>query len=129
QTEKLQEVDQQQAEREKKRLEQLVEETEQQLEKLREESTGNRSYAIVPYTGPHGTHRKPVYIECSGDGVTIQPEGIQFSRSDFSATSWPGNPLAAALRASREYLQDRHGNGDFSTADAYPLLIVRPSGI
>ncbi len=129
-TENDQSVDQQQAESELTRLKQLILETEEQLESLREEATGERSYAIVPYQGPNGTFRQPIYIECSKEGVVIQPEGIRFERSDFVAPGWPGNPLAAALRASREYLNAKAAKaGKPEPPDPYPLLIVRPDGI
>ncbi len=130
-TEKNQTVDQQQAESELAHLKELIKETEEQLEQLREEADlGQRSYAIVPYKGPNGTYRRPVYIECSKEGVTIQPEGIRFTSSDFVAPGWPGNPLAAALRASREYLNAKAAQaGQPEPPDPYPLLIVRPDGI
>jgi len=129
-TENNQSVDQQQAESELARLQDLIEETEEQLDSLREKASGERSYAIVPYKGPHGTFRQPIYIECSKEGVVIQPEGIRFDRNDFVAPDWPGNPLAAALRASREYLNAKAARaGKPEPPDPYPLLIVRPDGI
>ncbi len=130
QTEKNQEVDQEQAEREMARLEQLVIDTEKQLESLRESSSGKCSYAIMPYKGPNGTYRKPIYIECTGKGVILQPEGLVLTRDDFIAPTWPGNPLAAALRASREYLNEKAAKeGAPEPPDPYPLIIIRPSGI
>jgi len=130
-TEKNQTVDQQQAESELVHLRELIKETEEQLEKLRDEvEVGQRSYAIVPYKGPNGTYRRPVYIECTKEGVTIQPEGIRFTSSDFAAPGWAGNPLAAALRASREYLNAKAAAAGLpEPPDPYPLLIVRPDGI
>lgn len=130
QTEEHQSVDQEQAERELARLEKLVEETQQRVEDLRAESGGKHSYAIVPYKGPNGTYRRPLYIECNSEGITLHPEGIRLTANDFIAPHWPGNPLAAALRASREYLNDKAAKGgDYAPPDPYPLLIVRPGGI
>ncbi len=37
-----------------------------------------KSYAIVPYDGPNHTRRRPIYIECRGDAVVLQPENIVF---------------------------------------------------
>ncbi len=129
-TEKNQSVDQQQAQRELARLQKLIVETEKQLDQLREEASGKRSYAIVPYKGPNGTYRKPIYIECSKEGVTIYPEGIRFESSDFVTPGWPGNPLAAALRASREYLNAKAAKaGEPEPPDPYPLLLIRPDGV
>ena len=95
-----------------------------------------RSYAVVPYEGPNQTRRRPVYLECRADDVVLQPEGIVFSEADFDGPPGPGNPLASALRAAREYLGQRvRREGGLRTAardaagEPYPLLLVRPSGI
>jgi len=101
-----------------------------QLDKARQAAKNRRrSYAIVPYSGPHETRRRPIYIECTADAVTLQPEGIALGEEDFDGPMGPGNPLAAALRAEREYLLAK---GNFDPNDAgepYPLLLVRPDGI
>jgi len=129
-TEQHQSVDRQQASAELKRLQQLTTETEKQLDELREHGSGNRSYAIVPFQGQNGTFRKPIYIECSAEGIILQPEGLRFQRSDFADPSWPGNPLAAALRASREFLNNKAAQaGETEPPDPYPLILVRPDGI
>ena len=59
-----------------------------------------RSYSVVPYDGPNGTRRRPIYIECLADAVVLQPEGVRLSEADFEGPLGPGNPLAAALRAA-----------------------------
>ena len=87
------------------------------------------SYAVVPYQGRNQTHRRPIYIECRADGVVLQPEGIVFTEADFEGPMEPGNPLAAALRASREYLVARGPPGPDAPDEPYPLLLVRPDGI
>lgn len=86
-----------------------------------------RSFALIPYDGPNGTKRYPLYVECRSNGVFLQPEGIALSPADFLGPLGPGNPLDAALRAKREYLI-RLG---LVTPDQepYPLLVVRPDGI
>lgn len=99
----------------------------QRLEQLREQyAKRRRSFAIVPYQGPNGTLRRPIYIECSETGIVIQPEGIVFSPKDFSGPLGPGNPLDAALRAIREHWTRLEG--DAARGEPYPLLIVRPDG-
>ncbi len=86
-------------------------------------------YAIVPYEGPHGTERRPIYLECCKDAVVLQPEGIEFVPADFARPLGPGNPLEVALRAVREhYVQADSANGG-QAAEPYPLLVVRPDGI
>lgn len=121
-------VDQQQAERELARLQQLVEQTQERVEKQRREATGKKSYAIVPYKGKHGTQRRPVYIECTSEGVVIQPEGVVLTEQDFAGPRRPGNPLASAMRAAREHFHSRWAAADGDAPDPYPLLIVRPGG-
>lgn len=99
------------------------------LAEERERVGGQRpSYAVVPYEGPSGTRRRPIYIECRSDSVVIQPEGITFDDTDFDGPLGAGNPLDAALRATREYLLER---GQFAAGkdEPYPLFLVRPSGI
>ena len=86
--------------------------------------TKPRSYSIVPYDGPQGTRRRPIYLECQSDRLVIQPEGHVLLLDDMQTTS-PGNPLAAALRATREHLQT---TGALRGGEPYPLLLVRPDG-
>ncbi|NQU23490.1 MAG: hypothetical protein HQ567_19595 [Candidatus Nealsonbacteria bacterium] len=88
-----------------------------------------RSYAVIPYRGPHQTSRRPIYIECRADAVVLQPEGIVLRSEDFDEPLGPGNPLAAALRAIREYLLMHGGFDPQRDEEPYPLLLVRPDGI
>ncbi len=98
-----------------------------ELEKKRAEAANRQaSFAIVPYTGPHGTRRRPIYLECTADGIVFQPEGIVLREQDFGGLLGPGNPLDAALRAIREYMTSTRGRR--AAGEPYPLLIVRPDG-
>jgi hypothetical protein len=112
------------------RLEQRLKSARESLEeKRREMETAPAKYAVVPYEGPHGTHRRPLYIECSIDGVFLQPEGVRLGPSDFEGPSGPGNPLASALRAAREHIAKTTAGGGDTSVQPYPLLLVRPSGV
>jgi hypothetical protein len=86
------------------------------------------SFALIPYHGPGETFRRPIYIECLSDKIILQPEGIVFHESDFRGDLGPQNPLATAMRATREYLLDR-GKFDSNVGQPYPLLVVRQKGI
>jgi len=88
-----------------------------------------RSYAVVPYKGRHGTHQRPIYIECTAEAVILQPEGIRLTERHFAGPMGPGNPLAAALRAKREYLLTQGAMDPEKAGEPYPLLLVRPEGI
>lgn len=122
-------VDRHQAETELQRLQQLIDDTEEQVERLREKEHAPKSYAIVPYRGANGTFRRPIYVECTAEGVVIQPEGVKLTPDDFALAGRAGNPLAAAIRAAREQLnQDARKAGEEELPEAYPLLLVRPGG-
>ncbi len=86
------------------------------------------NYSIVPFDGRSGTHRRPIYIECCEQKIVLQPEGIELSPEDFIGYFGPGNPLAAGLRAQREYFAKLSPGGTLQE-EPYPLLIVRPEGI
>ena len=120
-TGQAQEIDQQIQE-----LNQEVAAQEAKFEELQAASGSGPVYAIVPYQGPQGTNRRPIYIECLADRVLLQPEGIEFVSDDFNNSDDPSNALAAAIRAAREYFVSSDPRGQ--KGDAYPLLIVRPSG-
>ena len=58
----------------------------------------------------------------------LEPEGIVFTDNDFAGPLGPGNPLAAAVRAAREYMAASDPDS-FDQVEPYPLLIVRPDAI
>ncbi|HUT93768.1 MAG TPA: hypothetical protein VMY37_30175 [Thermoguttaceae bacterium] len=95
----------------------------------RDAAKRRQSYAIVPYEGPHATHRRPIYVECRADAVVLQPEGVVFDADDFAGPLGSGNSLDVALRAVREYLLRHQAFDREKTGEPYPLLLVRPEGI
>lgn len=106
-----------------------IEKAKQQLAEAQQNGKKNASYAVIPYEGPNGTHRRPIYLECRRDGIVLQPEGLVFGEADFHGPLGPGNPLEVALRAYREYLLERKQIAADGSNEPYPLLLVRPSGI
>ncbi|MEX2185971.1 MAG: hypothetical protein WD875_04215 [Pirellulales bacterium] len=115
-------------EEELKRLETQAAEAERNLDEIRRENTNRpTTYSIVPYEGPNTTPRRPVYIECRGRDVILQPEGIVLGEDDFLIAGDPGNPLATVLRATREYLVT--GRSLRTEEEPYPLIIVRPDAV
>jgi len=120
-------TDRQQAEAELERLRQAISEARQELADKQQQAAGRPlAFAIIPYDGPHGTTRRPIYIECTESGIILQPEGTILTRADFDGPLGPGNPLDAALRATREYWA-QHAAGQ-QKGEPYPLLVVRPNG-
>ncbi len=123
-------ADQEEAERELAALKAAIADAEAELEKVREDvANREKSFAIVPYEGPHGTQRRPIYIECREDRVVLQPEGVQLEEADFLGPLGPGNPLAAGVRAAVEYYANAYANEAGQDQQPYPLLLVRPDGI
>lgn len=110
---------------EKKEEKQRVEAELQALVEEQEEK--KRSYAIVPYRGPNGTFRRPIYIECRNDCIVLQPEGIVLKSQDFLTPERRDNPMEMCVRTIRHYFV---GMGQVQRdTEPYPLFIVRPSGI
>ena len=86
------------------------------------------AFAIIPYHGGNGTGRRPIYLECTANGVVVQPEGVLLEFDDLKPPFGPGNPLDAVLRMIRnELARANAGANEFKSA--YPLLLVRPDGI
>ncbi|HFB98565.1 MAG TPA: hypothetical protein ENJ62_05440 [Bryobacterales bacterium] len=108
----------------KRKLEAQLEQAQRDLAEARQRAAAAKpAWAILPYDGPNGTRRRPIYLECRRDGIFIQPEGVRLAEADFGPMLGPGNPLEAALRALREYYRKAGLPGL-----PYPLLIVRPDG-
>lgn len=105
---------------------QLLEAGEKLKQKLDKPEGDKPIFAIIPYDGPNGTLRRPIYLECVEQGIRIQPEGVLLTTEDLEPPYGPGNPLDAALRTIRaHYVPANHA----VTSTAYPLLVVRPTGI
>ncbi|TWU42292.1 hypothetical protein [Novipirellula artificiosorum] len=92
--------------------------------KAKEESNTPR-VVIVPHKGPNGTDRRPVYLECTKDGVMIWPEGARVTPEQLANSSRGANPIDAALRVIRHHAMQNYGD----SIPPYPLLVVRPDGI
>ena len=120
-------ADFEQAQEQLQKLRAEIEQARQEYQALQEEVARRpRRFAVIPYDGPHGTQRRPIYIECRENGIVLQPEEIVLTPEDFAGPLGPGNPLDAALRTTREYLA-RIGQTTVH-GEPYPLLLVRPDG-
>lgn len=123
--------DRSQAERETVRLNQLIQEAHESIASMQESAEkAPSSYAVVPYEGPNGTYRRPIYIECVKDGVILQPEGVVIAGQDLLPPYGAGNPLASTLRATRDHLIKLYPKeGQTRNLEPYPLLLVRSEGL
>ncbi len=110
-------------------LRQIMADKKKALEDAREALSRGPAYAVIPFEGKFQTYRPPVYLECTAEGVTLQPHGITLSATDFAPPLGPGNPLAATLRAMSEHLVLQRSPDGRPTGQPYPLLLVRPDGV
>ncbi len=98
-----------------------------ELQDLREEVAGRPLlYSIVPTRSKSGTLRRPIYVECTPTGIELQPSGIKIGLDEFTKPIIAGNPLDAALLATREYWNKFEAGS--SEGEPYPLIVVRPGG-
>ena len=103
----------------------LAEEAET-LEKLKSESGSQQPrVVIVPHKGPNGTDRRPIYLECTANGLVVWPEQIRISIEELERSQVGANPVEAALRVVRNHAMQVYGD----STPPYPLLVVRPDGI
>jgi hypothetical protein len=108
-------------------LEKQLADAQKKLDQKLDDPKGDKPiFAIIPYEGPNGTHRRPIYLECNERGVIVQPEGVALTPADLRPPYGPGNPLDAVLRTIRAEYPAKNGA---VTYNPYPLLVVRPSGI
>ncbi len=109
------------------RLKSLLLSRQSEIARLEEEANSRETaYAIVPYSGPDGTRRRPIYVECRRDVVILQPEGVALAPQDFNGALKVGNPLSAAIRAAQRHYLDRAA---VSPERPYVLFLVRPDGL
>ncbi len=109
-------------------LKQKVESEKLKLAKKREAANlkGSAKYLIMPHKGSGGTFRRPIFMECTKDAITLQPSEIRLAKSEFNPPLQPGNMLDSALLAIREYWQRYDLAG--KEGSPYPLIVVRPNG-
>jgi hypothetical protein len=108
--------------------EQIDEKKKELLQEIEKQKKRKPAFAVIPYVGNNGTSRRPVYLECTKQGVVIQPEGLLISVQDLKPPTGPGNPLDSALRVLRLAYQQRDVTFGINQPP-YPLLLVRPDGI
>lgn len=87
-------------------------------------------YAVTVYDYRTGTSRRPILIECTGEGFRFLPEDVRVTAADLEAFSPHFNPLLAGSVELLNYWveqNERPSNSD-EAATPYVLLLVRPSG-
>lgn len=94
----------------------------------RRQAAAKNEYALVAYDGTSGTTRRPIYIECTGQGFRFLPENETVSPSDLEGFSDGFNPLLAGARTLVQFWARRKRNAGPAEPEPYVLLLVRPSG-
>jgi hypothetical protein len=92
-------------------------------------ATRSSEFAIIPFDGATGTTRRPIYLECTAEGITFHPEGITLKVSDLEQFTPRMNPLLSGVLVLKDYWQkeDQKKNPE-DVRLPYILIVVRPSG-
>ncbi len=85
-------------------------------------------FAFVPYDGTTGTSRRPIYIECTEEGLRFVPEDVLLTEADLIGFTYRLNPLLAGTRGLIAHWRGIDRRDDPSAPEPYVLLLVRPDG-
>ena len=113
-------------------LEKQIAELKKQLRAAQlEETTDNEKFQVVPFDPQTGTTRRPIFIECTENGIRFLPENIMITAADLDGFTNRANPLAAGTGALINYwaawnFRQRNPRAE---PEPYVLLLVRPNGI
>jgi hypothetical protein len=97
-----------------------------------ERSNPDRTFVPIVHPGANGTDRQPIYIECSGESVTIWPEYVVVPTDALNSSEYARAALARTIRALGQYYLDRDSQSEPGVRkwlEPYPLLLVRPDGV
>jgi hypothetical protein len=84
---------------------------------------------VLPYKGPNGTWRRPIVIECTRGGASLQPNGPKFTILDLSPRILPRSSVFVKAVA-RELFHIRSADTpDGAPAVPYIVFLVRPDGV
>ena len=85
---------------------------------------------MIPYDGRSGTTRRPIYIECTKNGIRFAGEDVMLGPHELEHFTSRYNPLLAGVRALTAYWTHRNITRPAGVATQHPyvLLIVRPDG-
>jgi hypothetical protein len=81
-----------------------------------------QTYSLVPYHGRQGDSRRPIYVECTADGLVFHPDGTRVAGGQIAPDELRRQVQShVAARAAQPGAGDARG--------PYLLLLVRPDGI
>jgi len=90
-----------------------------------------KTFSVVPYHGRRGENRRPIYVECTADGVIFHPERKAMPLAALiPGSNDPANDVRAEVerRIAQQHqkLAGLPGNVDKTP---YLLLLLRPGGV
>ncbi len=86
-------------------------------------------FAVLPHRGPNGTWRRPIVLECNGEGVILRPAGRLFSVAEI-ASPFELRASSFLVAITREAVRvQRRDAPDGGEVVPYIFFIVRPDGI
>jgi hypothetical protein len=100
-----------------------LEQTLEDLKRLRKQD--QQTYSLVPYRGRRGDNRRPIYVECTADGLIFHPEQRPLLGARMTAA-------AVYAEVERQVARGRPSataGGDRKSEAPYLLMLVRPDGI
>jgi hypothetical protein len=82
------------------------------------------TYSLLPYRGKRGDHRRPLYVECTANGLMFHPDRQTLSRIASAAEIRAAVEARVAWQRKRVLTQ-----GGQPDQRPYLLMLVRPDGI
>lgn len=91
------------------------------------------TFSVVPYHGRRGENRRPIYVECTAEGVVFHPERRAMpvtAREILLGRDRPEDvPDDVRAEVQRRIARQRGQQGGAANTTPYLLLLVRPDGI
>lgn len=96
----------------------------------RELQDADSRFTMIPYDGVSGTTRRPIYLECTAEGVRFWPENVLLDENDLKGFTETYNPLLKGVQTLSAYwIKQGIQDGEIDDSQKpYVLLLVRPQG-
>jgi hypothetical protein len=113
-----------------RRLNREVADLEMVLSELRAlKAREHQTYSLVPYHGKRGDTRKPIYVECVGNGLVFHSDRSALEGVDLNAVALRAEVERRAGKLEREVKSKSAESESSAPRGPYVLFLVRPDGI